>query len=324
MRARSSLVGSLVLLGACGGPAPVDAGGADAPMSVDAPQDDADAPAAPTDAPAACGTAHLDPGPGTQITRGIVVGGDGTIYFTVHSQGVGRVLPDGTVEHDFVVLPLTGLAVPAALALDAPGAHLYVSVPDYESRGVTSVYEVDLATGLTSSVLAGGPAYGLAFGPDGLLYVAGGVAEHVVRIDPARPGELAMVTTTPVGGSLRGLRFEPGGTLLVATGVPAAIVRLTLTDGVESGRERVTFFPQPSSMALDAEGRIYVTSEGGGILARMLPDGSGEETVRSGLSAPDGLDFGRGALACDDLYVVSSGYVLRVPNDTPGGDVLWD
>lgn len=322
---RAWLVGVWVSLLACGGADGSDAGVSDAPGSSDGDVEDA---AAPSDtgedapSPPSCGTAHLDPGPRTQLTRGLVVGGDGTLYFTVYGQGVGRVLPDGTIEPDFAILS-TGV-IPAALALDAGSEHLYASVPDFEGRGTTSVYAVDLATREVTPLLTGGPAYGLAVGPDGLLYVAGGVAEHVVRIDPARPEEATMVTTSPIGGSLRGLRFEPSGTLLVASGALGTITRLVLAAGVEVDRDLVTTFPLPSSMALDAEGRIYVTSEGGGIIARMLPDGSGIETVRSRLSGPDGLDFGRGALACDELYVVSDQYVMRVPNDTPGGRVLWE
>lgn len=82
--------------------------------------------------------------------------------------------------------------------------------------------------------------------------------------------------------------------------------------------------PTPGFLAIDALGRIYVTSEAGGLLLCMNPDGSDRTTLRSELSAPFDLEFGHGALCTTDLYLVAgNGQIVRFENDTPGGDVPW-
>lgn len=130
------------------------------------------------------------------------------------------------------------------------------------------------------------------------------------------------VTTSPIS-SPRGVAFEASGTLLAASASPGSIVRLTLSAGVETDRDDLGSFPTPDAIALDASGRIYVTSEFGGILARMNADGSDLVTLQSGLSAPAGLDFGHGTLCRSDLFFVAGGLIRRFENDAPGADVLW-
>ena len=85
----------------------------------------------------------------------------------------------------------------------------------------------------------------------------------------------------------------------------------------------MTFTPSPDSIALDASGRIYFTSDFGGFLSRMNPDGSATETLEASLSSPFALDFGHGALPACALYFVSGGFVRSLDNDTPGAATLW-
>ena len=271
--------------------------------------------------PSCEGTAQPDLGTSVQLSRGLVIARDGTIYFT-QVGGVGRLLPDGTLETDWVTLG--GGEMLAGLALDATNANLFAAAPDFSGGSAPSIYRVEVATGVATTVVTGGTPFGLAVGADGMLYFGDTLAEHVFRVDIAGAGGTPVqVTTSPVANA-RGVAFEASGTLLVASASPGAILRITLSGaGVETMRATVASFPTPDSLALDAMGRIYVTSEGGGVLARMSPEGSGIEQVVPGLSSPFALDFGRGALSCSDLFYVAAGRVMRFENDTPGALTLW-
>jgi sugar lactone lactonase YvrE len=77
-------------------------------------------------------------------------------------------------------------------------------------------------------------------------------------------------------------------------------------------------------LALDVEGRIYVSLNGVGDVVRFDADGTNRTAVVGGLDAAAGLEFGAGPLGCRDLYVASGGAMVRV-EDLPaaGADVPW-
>lgn len=134
------------------------------------------------------------------------------------------------------------------------------------------------------------------------------------------------VGSTDVGRTLDAAAdaFEASGTLLVASASSGSIVRITLSPaGTEAARQTVAAASAPDSIALDALGRIYFTSEFGGTLSRMNPDGGGLETLEPSLSSPFALDFGHGALSTCALLFVSGGLVRSRENDAPGAATLW-
>jgi streptogramin lyase len=255
-----------------------------------------------------------------QLARGLVIARDGTLYFT-QIGGVGRRLPDGTLETDWATFG--DGATLAGLALDAANDFLFATVPDFAGADAASVYRVDTATGVATPVVMGGTPFGITVGPDGMLYFGVGANDQVLRVSALGAEEPTPVTTSPVP-SARGVAFEASGTLLVASASPGSILRLTLSSaGTETDRQLVTSAPTPDSIALDATGRIYFTSEFGGFLSRMNPDGSGLESLETSLSSPFALDFGHGALSTCALFYVSAGTLRSLENDVPGATTIW-
>jgi len=331
MRTSTAWIGVAVLVIACGEPATPDAG-IDAP-ALDAPAlDGGDIDAGTTDAgtvdagrdapsdtatPLSCEVAmRPDLGAEVQNNRGLVVARDGTIYFS-QPGAVGRRTPDGTLSVGW--LPIAGRLV-ASVALDATNEVLFVGVPDFDETNAPSVYRVDVATSSITPIANGGSAFGIAVGPDGNVYFTA-PADHVSRVAPTG-GTVTQVTTAPVL-SPSSLAFESDGSLLVGASYMGQIFRITLVDGVESARAMVAFFPSVHGLALDAEGRIYGASNGGGFVGRVAADGTDLESIVMGASAPFGLAFGHGALCGSDLFFNADGLIRRFENDTPGAAVLW-
>jgi sugar lactone lactonase YvrE len=249
-------------------------------------------------------------------TEGLIVARDGTIYYTQSGQ-VGRLAPGGTPE-DFV--SIAGAGTVWGLALDAANETLFVGVPG------TGVYRIDLTAGSPSAELfvTGGGPNGLTIGPDGFLYYSDFSAGEVMRVDPDGDGTATMVTATPISQA-NGVAFDSDGTLLVCSYATGVLHRLTLSDGVETARaEAATGLGSPDGIALDADGRFYVTDNGAGRLLRLEPDGSDMMILTPGISAAASLDFGSGDLSCSDIYVASSGTLVRYEmGTTNGADVPW-
>lgn len=289
--------------------APADAGG-DAGGASDAgtPSDDAGT-------PGECGAARPALG-GITGTEGLVIARDGTIYYS-RSGGVGRMRPGATPENGFVAISGTVWG----LALDAANQTLYVGNPGH------GVHRIDLTAATPAAgdfVTDLGAPNGLTVGPDGFLYYSDFNGGRVHRVDPTS-GARTEVTASPISGA-NGLAFESGGTLLVASYGTGRLLRLTLAAGEETGRVTVTDeLSNPDGVAVAADGTIYVGDQGGSIAAGVYAVSGGAVTpVRTGLSAPASVEFGAGALRCDDLYVAIGGGALeRVEDVGPGALVPW-
>jgi DNA-binding beta-propeller fold protein YncE len=155
------------------------------------------------------------------------------------------VRPDGTRE-PFV----SDMPNPTSLAFDRAG-HLYVS-----SRFDGSVYRVE-ADG-RASLYAGdlGVACGLAFGPDGLLYV-GDRSGSILRVEDH--GRARPFATLPASVAAYHLAFGPDNHLYVAAptlGTTDAIYRISPNGTVTAWSSG---FGRPQGLAFDAAGHLYVT-----------------------------------------------------------------
>ncbi len=253
--------------------------------------------------PSSCGGARPDIS-GVTGTEGLVIARDGAIYYS-QSAAVGRVGTDGSVDDAFVSLPRTASTV-WGMVLDAANEHLYVGSPS-----AATIYDIDLTASppaATAFVTSAGGPNGLTLGPDGALYYSDFSGGRVMRVALPAGGTPTMVARV---GSANGVAFDDMGRLLVCNYSAGQLVRLTLTAGVESGREMVaSSLGSPDGVALDAEGTIYVTDNGRGRLLQLAPDGSA--TVLSmGVRSAASLDFGSGALDCEDIYVASGGTMAR-------------
>jgi hypothetical protein len=320
------------LLVACGGsmdtpdtgtPTPdsgvrVDAGGVDAQT----PQEDAGQPMMDSGPPmedagmVGCGTSLMP----SEITgtEGLVIARDGTVYYS-QTGGVGRKLPGMAAEDDFV--RIAGASTVWGVALNAANTTLYVAVPSAAGGG--AVYSVDLTAADPSAVSfypSAGQANGITVGPDGAVYYSNFGAGRVYRIDVG--GTRTEVTTSTIAGA-NGVAFEDSGTLLVDSYSDGTLIRLTLTAGVETARATVaSSLGSPDGVAVAADGTIYVSDNSGGRVLRIV--GSSGEVVSTGrIGAAASLEFGSGAVNCEDLYVASSGNLGRVADLGPGRAVPW-
>jgi virginiamycin B lyase len=253
----------------------------------------------------------------------LVIARDGTLYYS-QSGGVGRLVPGGSPENDWVSIGRGGSTV-WGMVLDAANTNLYVGSPSTEA-----VHRIDVtaATPMASVFVAdaGGPN-GLTLGPDGALYFSDFGGGHVYRVElGGATGEATRVTATAIAQA-NGVAFFPDGDLLVAAYNAGDLFRLTLTDGVETDRTTFASLGGPGAaadgLAFDADGRVYVTQRGN--LTRLEADGSSPMNLITGISSAANLDFGSGALDCEDIYVTSGGGALRryEMGTTPGAAVPW-
>jgi sugar lactone lactonase YvrE len=347
-RAMTKLTGTLCVLALAGCPGPeggTDAGpiGTDAPTGTDAPSA-VDAGGETDTGPGVDGGGGTDAGggtdggPGTDAgpttgcggarpslagitgTEGMIIGRDGTIYY---SQGgaVGRMTPGGTADDAWSDLPGGGTVW--GLALDAANTTLFVGSP-----GNNAIYRIDTATGVaTMHVAASMGPNGLTMGPDGALYYSRFNASSVWRVATA-PGSVAtQVTLTPISNA-NGVAFDDDGTLLVCSYSAGTLTRLTLTAGIETGRAPVASgLGSPDGVAVDANGDYWVTNNAAGdLLYVRSSDGMVTNVTMTtpSINAAASLDFGAGALDCEDIYVASGGTLFRYEMGTvAGAAVPW-
>jgi sugar lactone lactonase YvrE len=323
----------IALAAGCGDDAPApprdasvfDAGARDLAVEDAAPGDDAatdagDADAGATDAGArSCGMARPEIG-AVRGTEGLVIARDGTVYYSQRG-GVGRLAPDGT--NDAAWLRIPGTTTIWGLALDAANARIFVASPGdgtLYAADVTSPSAMALATGL-------GAPNGLTLGLDGALYASDFDTGTIFRID-ATSGAKSTVTTSTID-SANGLAFAPGdpATLYALSYARGTLLALTLDAAhVETARRTVArSLGNPDGVTLAADGRFYVTDNGGGRVLRLEADGTGATVIStSSIGAAANLSFGVGPLDCHDLYVASSGALARlaVP-DATAAPVPW-
>lgn len=270
-------------------------------------------------------SSHLDLGNAVRGAHSLVIARDGTLYFG-QPQSIGRRLPDGTLDAEWVALPDPVLVV--GLTLDASNETLFAA-----SRSTTGstqpLLRIDVATGTITSLGAGSLAAALTMGADGRVYYA--TTGAVMRVDPMGGASTRVtIDSTTDFDSPQGLAFAPDGTLVVADHQPTAsyLYRITLgASGLESSREQVPhLLSNLVGIAIDARGRLYVTtiyqpSTSGNALFRIDADGGNQELLSDTLTAPS-MDFGHGALCSTDLFIADD-VITRVPTDTPGAPVPW-
>ncbi len=307
---------ALLLSAACsdngGTPPASDAGMTDtgpAPQDTGTPPTDAGPPAP------ACGTERPDVS-GIRGTEGLVIAGDGTIYFT-RSRAVGRRRPGADPEPAWAALPSAASTV-WGVVVDPANNRLYVGSP-----ANATIYAVTLgdSPAVTPYVTGAGQPNGLTLGPDGALYYSDFGAGRVYRVPV--DGMREQVTTSAIAQA-NGVAFGPDGALYVCSYAGGTLLRLTLANGAET--ERTVFarsLGNPDGVAFDATGRVYVTDNGRGRVIRLDADGTNPAVLQMGIGAAASLDFGVGALACTDLYVASSGAMVRIEGDTAGAAVPW-
>lgn len=199
-------------------------------------------------------------------------------------------------------------------AIDAAG-NLYVTLSGSRGQKVpVSVYKISPRGILTPFVHEIINPTGMAFGPDGEIYISSRFDGQVYRVTPAG-------TSSVFAGNLgvaTGIAFDPWGNLYVGDR-EGSIYRVN-----QQGMATVFATLAPSvaafHLAFDGQGNLYVTNpsmSGYDAIHRITPEGE-MQTFVGDLGRPQGMAFDQQ----DNLYVVAyhggNAGVLKI---TPQGEI---
>ena len=224
----------------------------------------------------------------------------------IASSSTGHVIRlDGSTGTTVYDVPESNVAI--ALVKGPDGA-LYVSTHDSPS----SVIRVDRATGAPLGVFASGGglsgAAGVAFGPDGNLYVGSRFTSSVIRYNGSIGGFIDTFVASGSGGlsGTEALLFGPDGNLYVTTdsfgnrvlrynGVTGAFLGVFATAPSLSGAQSMIFGP---------DGHLYVAGNSSNNVVRFNGStGAFKDVFASGIPGANGLAFGPDG----NLYVARQG-----------------
>lgn len=206
--------------------------------------------------------------------EGVTFGPDGEFY--VASAATGQVLRyDGrTGEFLGVFASGSGLVDPAGIAFGGPDNDLFVSagIPD-EGPGGNQILRFDGETGAFEAVVdpenVGGlnDPEGLAFGPNGLLYVNSAEDGEVLRYDPATNAFVDEFIAATASGGLADpldLAFGPGGDLFVSSAETSEVKRFEAATGAFLGNfvtAGAGGLDEAEGLAFGPNGNLFVVSE---------------------------------------------------------------
>ena len=144
------------------------------------------------------------------IACGLAFTPDGALLVGDRSGTIFRVLPNGKA----VMIASLPASVAAFHLAMGPDGNLYVTAPTLTARD--HVYRVSLDGKVESAWSGFGRPQGLAFGPDGALYVvealSGASGLYRVELESAAPPQLVLS-----GAGLVGVAFDPLGGLVAAS-----------------------------------------------------------------------------------------------------------
>jgi glucose/arabinose dehydrogenase len=205
---------------------------------------------------------------------------------------------------------MTWLFASGLIVATAQSQTLYVSVNSGGTiQQVTSGGATTFASGLQHPT-------GLAFGPDGNLYVSQDVSGSLTSLVSKVTVPGGSVTTFVSGLQLPlGLAFNGTGDLFIASyNTPVAVLK------VLSGGSTATTFTtgsnSPFGVAINGSGILFVANRDSGTVTQINMSDGTSSTFASGFNQPNDLEFA----ANGDLFVSNfgSGDISKV---TPGGTV---
>jgi len=202
-----------------------------------------------------------------------------------------------------VALAFAPIAAAGNPGPDTPKAftpnHLFVT-----SYGTDEVLEFDPDGNLVGSLDAGGGLSGpegLAFGPNGDLFVACSVSSRVVQIDPSG-AVIHNFTHADLTGAM-GITFGPDGRLVVTSLGPRKIVEFELTGAHLRTIDISALGGAPHQLCIGPDGHYLVNAYSSNVLRELDPSGTSLRELGAGiLAGPTGVCFGpAGILAVASL-----------------------
>jgi hypothetical protein len=246
-------------------------------------------------------------------TEGLVVGPDGTVYFSDQATHIIRYAPP------YDKAPETWVTIPGAqilgIMLDPKAKVLYAG-----ARMSKKLYKIDTTDPTKMMAIADVEAgvNGLTMGDDGSVFYSDQDSGMIYRV--TADGMKAAVTKTGVTQA-DGIAFGPDKQLYVIPFLKnPPITRLKLENNVEVMREvyaTVTGGGNGDGIAFDKDGNLYVTA---GVLWKI----SAADKMATMVNASGGanVEFGAGALACTQLIWASTPPKTIVA-PAAGLDVYW-
>lgn len=212
---------------------------------------------------------------GVQGPEDVAFGPDGSMYWSEMFVGtVARRAPDGTVTRQMVAPGVNPLAFSAS-------GRLFVSVCWWADV----LFELDPALTAPPRPVANNLGFlkGMEFGADGKLYGATILGGRIVRIDveatPPSVEEVATGFAAPFTA-----KFDAQGKLIVVDRPVREVYLVDPADGSRTLLARTDF--GVDNVAVDAQGRLFISSFSDGLVGELLPGGGVRPLLPGGMIMP--------------------------------------
>jgi sugar lactone lactonase YvrE len=203
-----------------------------------------------------------------------------------------------------------GVNSPGGLAIDSSG-NLYVAV----SNNTIEVYTPSGAGSLFASTGLNMPL-GMAFDPSGNLYVANSGNNTIEMFTPAGLGSIfaTNIATVDLAFDAAGNLYAEGNTL------SGAVIERITPGGVTSVFAALGLNAEPTGMAFDTSGNLYVANSGFETIDKITPGGAVSVFASMGLASPIGLGFdASGNLYASNFDLFSGTSARTIEKFSPSG-----
>ncbi len=266
------------------------------------------------------------PGGEMDAPIGMAIGQDGKLYVGArYSRNIVRFDISTGDSQVFVPTAAGGLGRGVSLAF-GPDGNLYVSTRvDDDPAATNSVKRFDGNTGafLDDFVASGSggltDVYGIAFGPDGNLYVVSAASSEIKRYDGQTGAYLNNFVASGIGGIANAsqILFHSDGNLYVASQANQQILRYNAATGQFLDAYASSLGAGPTGLAFAPSGELYVAL--GNAVGQIVPL-SAAVTVSLSVSSANTITVNysttNGTAVAGSDYTATSGVIVFPPGVT--------